>query len=84
MRCKTKQREGSRSVFSRVSSHYAAASAAVGGSRKRAEINDHPVASAADKIRLIAIETEGAFGNERALPVSINQPRAGRGHVHIP
>ncbi len=86
MRCKTKQREGSRSanapekfgVIPRVSSHYASAVAAVydrrgaaaGGPRKRVEINDHPVASATDKIRLIAIETEGAFGNERALPVS--------------
>jgi len=28
-----------------------------------------PVASATDKIRLIAIEMKGAFGNEGALPL---------------
>lgn len=39
-----------------------------GGSREWAEINDHPVASATDRIRLIAIEMEGVFGNEGALP----------------
>ena len=33
------------------------------------EINDHPPKKFGDRIRLIAIEMEGAFGNEGALPL---------------
>jgi hypothetical protein len=33
------------------------------------EINDHPPKKFGDRIRLIAIKMEGAFGNEGALPL---------------
>jgi len=42
-----------------------------GGSRERAEINDHPLERSSDRIRLIAIEMEGVFENEGALPLSV-------------
>ena len=70
MRCKTKQRKGSQPVNPRVSSHHGPVTA---GSGIRLacgtdEMNDHQVAAATDRIRLIAIETmKGAFGNEGAL-----------------
>ena len=70
MRCKTEQREGSRSVDPRVSSHHGSApQRESGGSRKRAEINDHPLERSSDRIRLIAIKMKGVFGNEDALPL---------------
>src|SRR5260370_18301934 len=76
MRCKTKQRKGSRPVKNpRVSSHHGPAMAGPGvrPACGTDEMNDHPPSSLvakcwADRIRLIAIETmKGAFGNECAL-----------------
>ena len=74
MWCKTEQRQDSRSFDPRVSSHYDPAKAGSGGSSRTAgwaEINDHhgPAPAGPDRIRLIAIEMKGAFGNEGALPL---------------
>jgi hypothetical protein len=74
MRCKTKQRKGSRpdkilgyrrtTIPRRRDGH---SSRDCGTD----EMNDHQVATATDRIRLIAIEImKGAFGNEGALRFS--------------
>jgi hypothetical protein len=79
MRCKTKQRKGSRpDKDPRVSSHHIPQLRDGRSSHYcgTGEINDHPPSTLlakcwADRIRLIAIENmKGAFGNEGALRFS--------------
>ncbi len=71
MRCKTKQRKGSRPDLI-LGYRRTTANENSPGIRPACgtdEMNDHPVEHGdADRIRLIAIETmKGAFGNEGAL-----------------
>ena len=74
MRCKTKQRKGSRLDTILGYRRITADENSQGIRRNLDEMNDHPSSTLvakcwADRIRLIAIKTmEGAFGNEGALP----------------
>jgi hypothetical protein len=73
MRCKTKQRKGSRPDLILGYRRTTANENSPGIRRNPDEMNDHPLGTLltqcrADRIRLIAIETmKGAFGNEGAL-----------------
>ena len=69
MRCKTKQREGSRPDKILGYRRITANENSPGFRRNLGEINDHPwLRNWPDRIRLIAIENmKGAFGNEGAL-----------------
>ena len=77
MRCKTKQRTGSRSAkapekFGVKSSGIVASRSAqaLRASATADEINDHrPGEIRGDRIRLIAIDMKGVLGNEGALPL---------------
>jgi hypothetical protein len=67
MRCKTEQRMGSRPDkilgYRRTTANES--SSGIRPACGADEMNDHQVATATDRIRLIAIETvKGAFGNE--------------------
>ena len=69
MRCKTKQRKGSRPDRILGYRRTTANESSQGARRNLSEMNDHPSrVCGTDRIRLIAIETmKGAFGNEGAL-----------------